>query len=70
MVAYMDAARTYTGLKPAPIVAGFSSRGPSAVQPLILKVYKPHEMNIFHIASEKVSRMIYGEPIFKDHMKL
>jgi hypothetical protein len=41
MVAYMDAARTYIGLKPAPIVAGFSSRGPSAVQPLILKVYKP-----------------------------
>ncbi|GAU14429.1 hypothetical protein TSUD_249690, partial [Trifolium subterraneum] len=37
MVAYMDAAQTYTGLKPAPIIAGFSSRGPSAVQPLILK---------------------------------
>ncbi|XP_045831010.1 subtilisin-like protease SBT3.13 [Trifolium pratense] len=38
MVAYMDAARTYTGLKPAPIImAGFSSRGPSVVQPLILK---------------------------------
>ncbi|RHN57338.1 putative tripeptidyl-peptidase II [Medicago truncatula] len=37
MVAYMSDARTYTGLKPSPIMAGFSSRGPSAVQPLILK---------------------------------
>ncbi|XP_045832024.1 subtilisin-like protease Glyma18g48580 [Trifolium pratense] len=37
MVAYMDAARTYTGLRPAPIMAGYSSRGPSVVQPLILK---------------------------------
>ncbi|KAI5433688.1 subtilisin-like protease Glyma18g48580 [Lathyrus oleraceus] len=37
MLAYMSASTTYTGLKPAPIMAGFSSRGPSAVQPLILK---------------------------------
>ncbi|KAJ1386920.1 Peptidase S8/S53 domain [Sesbania bispinosa] len=37
MAAYMNAATTYTGIKPAPIMAGFSSRGPSAVQPLILK---------------------------------
>ncbi|RDX72596.1 Subtilisin-like protease, partial [Mucuna pruriens] len=36
-VAYLTAARTYIGVKPAPIVAGFSSRGPSSVQPLILK---------------------------------
>ncbi|KAE9596247.1 hypothetical protein Lal_00048755 [Lupinus albus] len=35
--AYMTSARTYIGIKPAPVVAGFSSRGPSAVQPLILK---------------------------------
>lgn len=40
MVAYMSDARTYIGLKPSPIMAGFSSRGPSAVQPLILKVYR------------------------------
>lgn len=39
MAGYIPAARTYTGIKPAPIMAGFSSRGPSAVQPLILKVY-------------------------------
>ncbi|KAL2317005.1 hypothetical protein Fmac_030881 [Flemingia macrophylla] len=37
MFAYLDDAKTYIGVKPAPIVAGFSSRGPSAVQPLILK---------------------------------
>ncbi|KAG5109591.1 hypothetical protein JHK82_038814 [Glycine max] len=37
LVAYMTVARTYLGIKPAPIVAGFSSRGPNAVQPLILK---------------------------------
>ncbi|KAK7276521.1 hypothetical protein RIF29_17661 [Crotalaria pallida] len=35
--AYMTAARTYIGVKPAPIMAGFSSTGPSVVQPLILK---------------------------------
>ncbi|KAE9606223.1 putative tripeptidyl-peptidase II [Lupinus albus] len=37
LVAYMTAARTYIGIKPAPIMAGFSSRGPSVIQPLILK---------------------------------
>ncbi|CAI8583085.1 unnamed protein product [Vicia faba] len=37
MLAYMSTSTTYTGLKPAPVMAGFSSRGPSAVQPLILK---------------------------------
>ncbi|XP_014504298.1 subtilisin-like protease Glyma18g48580 [Vigna radiata var. radiata] len=37
LAAYMTVARTYLGIKPAPIMAGFSSRGPSAVQPLILK---------------------------------
>ncbi|XP_061338209.1 subtilisin-like protease Glyma18g48580 [Gastrolobium bilobum] len=37
LAAFMPAARTYIGIKPAPTVAGFSSRGPSAVQPLILK---------------------------------
>ncbi|XP_027329514.1 subtilisin-like protease Glyma18g48580 [Abrus precatorius] len=37
IVAYLTSAKTYIGVKPAPIIAGFSSRGPSAVQPLILK---------------------------------
>nr|KYP39986.1 Subtilisin-like protease [Cajanus cajan] len=37
LLAYITAARTYVGVKPAPIIAGFSSRGPSVVQPLILK---------------------------------
>nr|KYP39984.1 Subtilisin-like protease [Cajanus cajan] len=37
MFAYVGDAKTYIGVKPAPIIAGFSSRGPSAVQPLILK---------------------------------
>ncbi|KAL2316998.1 hypothetical protein Fmac_030874 [Flemingia macrophylla] len=37
LAAYMTVARTYLGIKPAPIMAGFSSRGPSAVQALILK---------------------------------
>ncbi|KAL2317010.1 hypothetical protein Fmac_030886 [Flemingia macrophylla] len=37
MYAYLGDAKTYIGVKPAPIIAGFSSRGPSAVQPLILK---------------------------------
>ncbi|KAK7372603.1 hypothetical protein VNO80_05993 [Phaseolus coccineus] len=37
MFAYLNAAKTYLGVKPAPIMAGFSSRGPSLVQPLILK---------------------------------
>ncbi|KAK7372609.1 hypothetical protein VNO80_05995 [Phaseolus coccineus] len=37
LAAYMTVARTYLGIKPAPIMAGFSSRGPNAVQPLILK---------------------------------
>jgi len=40
MFAYLSAAKTYLGVKPAPIMAGFSARGPSLVQPLILKVYK------------------------------
>ncbi|RDY01852.1 Subtilisin-like protease, partial [Mucuna pruriens] len=37
LAAYMTVARTYLGIKPAPIMAGFSSRGPNAVQRLILK---------------------------------
>ncbi|CAJ1971131.1 unnamed protein product [Sphenostylis stenocarpa] len=37
MFAYLTAAKTYLGVKPAPIMAGFSSKGPSVVQPLILK---------------------------------
>ncbi|KAJ1386922.1 Peptidase S8/S53 domain [Sesbania bispinosa] len=37
LIAYLSAARTYIGIKPAPIMAGFSSKGPSAMQPLILK---------------------------------
>ncbi|KAL2583036.1 hypothetical protein AAZV13_14G044400 [Glycine max] len=37
ILAYLSAAETYIGVKPAPIIAGFSSRGPSSVQPLILK---------------------------------
>ncbi|TKY57000.1 serine-type endopeptidase [Spatholobus suberectus] len=37
ILAYLTAARTYIGVKPAPIIAGFSSRGPNSVQPLILK---------------------------------
>eukprot|EP00256_Glycine_max_P023385 XP_003545195.2 subtilisin-like protease Glyma18g48580 [Glycine max] len=37
VLAYLSAARTHIGVKPAPIIAGFSSRGPSSVQPLILK---------------------------------
>ncbi|RDX71399.1 Subtilisin-like protease, partial [Mucuna pruriens] len=37
ILAYLSGARTYIGVKPAPIIAGFSSRGPSVVQPLILK---------------------------------
>ncbi|BAT80993.1 hypothetical protein VIGAN_03062900 [Vigna angularis var. angularis] len=35
--AYLSAAKTHLNVKPAPIMAGFSSRGPSLVQPLILK---------------------------------
>ncbi|XP_027368536.1 subtilisin-like protease Glyma18g48580 [Abrus precatorius] len=37
LAAHVTSAQTYLGVKPAPIMAGFSSRGPSAVQPLILK---------------------------------
>ncbi|KAK7372606.1 hypothetical protein VNO80_05992 [Phaseolus coccineus] len=37
LAAYMTVARTYLGIKPSSIMAGFSSRGPNAVQPLILK---------------------------------
>ncbi|CAJ1971132.1 unnamed protein product [Sphenostylis stenocarpa] len=37
MTAFLSAAKTYLGVKPAPIIAGFSSRGPNVVQPLILK---------------------------------
>ncbi|XP_027329515.1 subtilisin-like protease Glyma18g48580 [Abrus precatorius] len=37
LAAYMTVATTHLGIKPAPIMAGFSSRGPNAVQPLILK---------------------------------
>ncbi|KAL2317012.1 hypothetical protein Fmac_030888 [Flemingia macrophylla] len=37
MYAYLGDAKTYLRVRPAPIIAGFSSRGPSAVQPLILK---------------------------------
>ncbi|KAK7320538.1 hypothetical protein VNO77_30097 [Canavalia gladiata] len=37
LFAYLTAAQTHIGAKPAPIIAGFSSRGPNAVQPLILK---------------------------------
>lgn len=37
VLAYLTAARTYIGVRPAPIMAGFSSRGPNVLQPLILK---------------------------------
>lgn len=37
MFGYLNSAKTYLGVKPAPIMAGFSSRGPSLLQPLILK---------------------------------
>jgi hypothetical protein len=55
-------------------VAGFSSRGPSAVQPLILKVYKPFVSSwneyFSYFYGKKVSQMVYGGPIFKNHLKL
>lgn len=35
----MSPARTLFGIKPAPVMASFSSRGPNKIQPSILKVH-------------------------------
>jgi len=37
-VAYISKAKTELGVKPAPFVASFSSRGPNLLEPAILKV--------------------------------
>ena len=37
-MAYMTHVRTEEGIKPAPVMASFSSRGPNTVDPSILKV--------------------------------
>ncbi|KAJ1390356.1 Peptidase S8/S53 domain [Sesbania bispinosa] len=34
---YMTRAKTLLGVKPAPVIASFSSRGPNSIQPIILK---------------------------------
>ncbi|CAJ2640139.1 unnamed protein product [Trifolium pratense] len=36
-VAYMSKAKTEVGVKPAPVIASLSSRGPNPIQPIILK---------------------------------
>nr|KYP76253.1 Subtilisin-like protease [Cajanus cajan] len=36
-MAYMTRAKTLLGIKPAPVIASFSSRGPNPIQPTILK---------------------------------
>ncbi|CAI8596481.1 unnamed protein product [Vicia faba] len=36
-VAYMSKAKTELGVKPAPVIASLSSRGPNPIQPIILK---------------------------------
>ncbi|TKY47081.1 Subtilisin protease SBT5.4 [Spatholobus suberectus] len=36
-MAYMTRAKTLLGVKPAPVIASFSSRGPNPIQPTILK---------------------------------
>ena len=37
-MAYLTRTKTEVGVKPAPFIASFSSRGPSLVEPAILKV--------------------------------
>ena len=37
-MAYMTRVKTQVGVKPAPLVAFFSSRGPNVIEPAILKV--------------------------------
>ncbi|KAF7815678.1 subtilisin-like protease [Senna tora] len=36
-IAFMDKAKTFLGIKPAPVMASFSSRGPNVIQPKLLK---------------------------------
>jgi hypothetical protein len=38
-MAYMSKAKTEVGVKPAPVIASLSSRGPNPIQPIILKVH-------------------------------
>ncbi|RDX60594.1 Subtilisin-like protease SBT5.4, partial [Mucuna pruriens] len=38
-MAYMTRAKTLLGIKPAPVIASLSSRGPNPIQPTILKVH-------------------------------
>lgn len=62
----MTVARTYLGIKPAPIVAGFSSRGPNAVQPLILKVYisfHHHDIFFFSIFLDSILCFLFQPDI-------
>ena len=40
-MAYMTHVRTELGIKPAPVMASFSSRGPNTVEETILKVFIP-----------------------------
>jgi len=42
-MAYMTKAKTEVGVKPAPVIASLSSRGPNPIQPIILKVH-----SLFH----------------------
>jgi len=47
-MAYMTRAKTLLGLKPAPVIASLSSKGPNPIQLSILKVHSLFHHQLFH----------------------